>query len=129
MNHIRKCPRCSSRMIPDGMEIKCLSCGYILPNQMKKHRFIMANKEEITKDYIATGMDVTHRKWNVCPSALYKLDSIREVMISRPYRRRNGNHNCLPTLPEFSCEWTSDVQLKWLELYGVLLDKEVELEQ
>lgn len=118
------CPHCKlNNLMKEGKKRICLSCGREVKNATEKHKFIELNEEEIVQDYLVRGCSETTRKWGISTSTLYRLEGIREIMGQR-HLANMDNHRHLPQMPEFSNEWTSDVQMKWLEIYSVLLDKE-----
>ena len=140
-----KCPRCSGgKTLERDSEgdIHCWSCGTTFQQnmsydnrQLAKHQFCEDNKAAILADVKSMGTSATAKKWMVRGAALYQTlkrwgykvnDKPQEVAASEqgkiiPMASSDGK---LPPFPVFSDSWASPVQLKWLELYEKLSERE-----
>lgn len=118
MAYTRRCPKCkSNNLVKEDGRQKCLSCGYEIVSKREKHAFIIANAKEIANDYLELGYEKTIYKWRISKTALYAIPEIKEVRIQRPQLYVKPTDGQMPDLPQFSNEWSSEVQLKWLEIW------------
>lgn len=137
-----KCSKCGNplgRSDPRTQSNTCINCGKVIRGTHEIHNFIQANRKEIAKDYKEYGLSKTLNTWRISATALYKIPEVREVKgiyrteyhirhikesegeINTKTKEQGNGH--LPQLPIFSNDWESEVQLKWLSLYEIILTK------
>jgi len=103
-------------------------------NIRAKSKFYKDNKAAIVADLLRLGKPATCKQWGIAKSTLPRLinkwltpEQIALVNDPEfPGSKRKTRHvaeDCqLPEFPAFSDTWDLTVQLKWLEIYGKLLD-------
>jgi hypothetical protein len=96
-------------------------------NNNKRHLYYEQHREEIVKDLLSLGVQAARTKWSIPPSTITYLAArwltneqrAQLLMTEHPPGPIKGN-GYLPVFPPFSDDWPESVQLKWLELYGLL---------
>jgi hypothetical protein len=107
---------------------------YMQLPSVKKHKYFEDNQDAIIADLLSQGRAAVRLKWDIGNSTLCKIERewltaeqrdriphavSKEIPKTAPSTIAAGNGQ-LPAFPEFSGEWISSVQLKWLEVYGDL---------
>jgi hypothetical protein len=91
---------------------------------MERHKFYEDNKQSILSDVQSIGRPATSRKWGI-PSGSLSLLLYRWGKESKgkppPPPPPDPDSDILPELPAFSNDWTPEVQLKWLEVYELVV--------
>lgn len=104
------------------------------PTNIKaRSKFYEQNKAAIIADLLRLGKSATRSKWRIPKGSLPRLienwlTPEQKAMVNsiglEPVRDEKVHLNGrLPAFPEFSMSWDPPVQLKWLEIYGKLLDR------
>jgi len=113
----KTCPKCGAPAIKSDGGWHCSAmCGHDNMSALEKHTFIQTNIKEIVNDFRTKGSVKTIDRWKISSSTLYNLPEIREIVEHKAYSRFSGD-GAIPSLPEFSNDWTPEVQLKWLEIW------------
>lgn len=135
-----KCPQCGKEALYKNKETQgcvCMNCSKEIKGTHEMHLFIQANGKEIAKDYLEMTTEEVLYKWGISNSALYRISEIIEIRANKPKSRGrphliapksvkadNRSNEHLPQFPIFSNDWASEVQLKWLDIYEIILTKE-----
>lgn len=119
----KTCGKCGAPLIKsDGGSYCSAMCGNEVKSTEERHKFLKANLDEIIGDCLFRGVVKTAAKWQISENCLYKTPEIHEAL----ERKRAGllevpsTNGATPKLPEFSNDWTSEVQLKWLGIWEKL---------
>lgn len=115
-----KCPRCQGNLYDEHGTTKCLQCGYEISTPRDKRAWYQANKDAMVRDLVANGKEGVQRKWGIKSqlishlkhTPLYHQLKGQPAVVTKPL----ANH--LPPLPAFSNDWSPEVQIKWLEVWG-----------
>jgi hypothetical protein len=150
MDELTKCPKCKTRtLVRESDELVCSQCkehfpaptsGHIPTNGRRKkaklgrspqrpasrHAYIEAHKQEIIKDLFTYGRTPTRKKWSIPAGTLHSLEK-RWLTADEKAKLDNitfapSPNAQLPIFPAFSDTWDPTVQVKWLEIYGKLLE-------
>ena len=122
----RTCPKCGADLIKSNGGWYCPAfCGYDVRSAEEKHKFLIANLPDIKKDCLSIGVQRASKKWKISMDALYKTPEIHRALLMKKVEmldNLDGNgasedNGATPHLPEFSNEWTPEIQLKWLEIW------------
>jgi hypothetical protein len=92
-----------------------------------RHVYYESHKQEIVSDLFAFGRTPTRKKWNISCSTLFTLER-RWLTADEKAKLDNitfapSPNGRLPQFPEFSSSWEPQVQVRWLEIYGKLLER------
>jgi len=97
-------------------------------NKKQRHAIIENNRYHILVDIKNMGRPATGRKWSLSKAVVYKFLARHEVLKKEPspdspiIEKTTGTNrtykSSLPPLPPFDSNWSPEVQLKWLEVYG-----------
>jgi len=87
------------------------------------------NKEAIVADLFAMGRLATREKWNIPKGTIGKLerrwlDKKQRSKITPGPQQPKTQKDRLPAFPEFSTTWDPTVQVKWLEIYEKLRNRQ-----
>jgi len=104
-------------------------------NILAKSRFYKQNKEAIINDLLSMGKTPARKKWGIPKGTLGRLinrwmtPEQKASIAPSPYitpvpppTEVESGDGWLSRFPEFSMEWDPSVQVKWLEIYGKLID-------
>jgi len=119
--------------------------GHMHADMLERHNYYESHKEEIIADLLSTGRVATREKWGIpTGSTLHTLEKrwltpeqrnqltklglkLRATPqetkpqiprdVQRPLHRLLPTSVALPAFPEFSNDWTPEVQLEWLWIY------------
>jgi len=114
------CTKCGQKTVKDHGIETCLSCGTEVVSTIERRKFIKANAPGILQDSKELGQKKTCAKWRISTSTFQKLKHLSkgaaapQVPAPAADPRRNG----LPPLPEFDKSWETEVQLRWLNIWG-----------
>lgn len=103
-------------------------------NIRAKSKFYKDNKDAIVADLLRLGKPATCREWGIAKSTLSQLINKwltpeQIALVNNPkfpgsnqetHHSENGQR---PEFPAFSDSWDPTVQVKWLEIYGKLLER------
>lgn len=86
-------------------------------SKLERHEWFEVNRARILVDVERYGYSKAREKWDIVP-ATWSLTMRRwGVALVRQTWEPRRPENVGPQLPEFSNDWTPEVQLKWLEIY------------
>jgi hypothetical protein len=88
-----------------------------------KHHIFEKNRNHILIDLQQIGRAKTCEKWSMANSTLAQLLEAWEGKPRVTVKSPPSPHPELPPLPPFNPDWLPEVQIKWLEVYGLLLQK------
>lgn len=115
-----QCPKCGGNMYWEGDGLKCLQCGHGPLNKTQKHAYFLVNRDRILADIEKLGFGPTLRKWHLRSSNIHSLRHSASFLglTGEPAPVPAPSRNGLPHLPEFSNDWSPEVQIKWLEIWA-----------
>jgi ribosomal protein S27AE len=126
----RGCPECGGKLVPEEDRLVCSICGHPVFSKALRHKYLERNKNAIMKDLNILPRETVLKKWGIPASTLSQC--LRRWKCKpapknfHPPRARlrlpitPGGNGRLPAFPEFSNEWTPEVQLAWIECYAEL---------
>jgi hypothetical protein len=104
-----------------------------VPTNIKaKSDFYEKNKDSIIADLLHLGKPATRRKWRIPKGSLPRLmkkwlTPEQEAAVNnvglKAQPETGHSDGGMPELPAFSDTWDPTVQVKWLEIYGKLLER------
>ena len=119
---LKECPKCHKMMEEGEDRLVCPDCGNTVPSKALRHKYLERNKPLIIKDLDTLSWDQVSKKWGIPGGTFSGL--LRRWKYKPPAHPRvplaPAADGRMPALPEFSTEWTPEVQKAWLDVYLVM---------
>ena len=120
VKEVARCSHCGGNLLKEDGTRKCLQCGRTWRTIPEISEFYDSHKKEILADIADLGRVKAAAKWQIPDGSVSKI--LRRFLHQQgqenlPAPARSTNHQG-PELPAFSNDWTPEVQIKWLEVYG-----------
>ena len=121
-----KCPKCQGALVYSSGVKTCINCGDTPMSAGERQQWWRDNRKEIARDAVTIGVPATIAKWRIPKQLIATLHRGSPALLSKaaPAADPQGPEVHIPDLPDFKDSWTTEVQLKWFDIWTHFATKE-----